>query len=36
VPTLSDEDVRRLDVTVNDPNSVGGVERVDDLNRQTN
>jgi len=35
VATLGDEDVGRLDVTVDDPLGVGGVERVGDLDPQS-
>jgi hypothetical protein len=35
VSALGDEDVRRLDVAVDDTSSVSGVERVGDLGGQT-
>ena len=33
--TLGNKDICRLDVAMNDPLGVGGVERIGDLNRQT-
>ncbi len=32
--TLGDKNVRRLDIAVNDPLRVRGIQRVSDLNRQ--
>ena len=34
VPTVSDKDVGRLDVAVNDPLGVRGVERIGDLDSE--